>query len=272
LVTKTKTSIGLPQANPGNVELAVDALGRTPPRTQINNDWFADWEISQPNQVRKLLRLLGAVHGNDDQLSGWVSELQNDGEAFREELRDRTIAGYADAGCGSRQSLAWIGRDSLTTEEVKANIQQTGPLAGKERLEGGAKNAFYCLLKLHEILLDPRSFETPPEEQPPEEQSSGDTTPRDDDVESTEGGPVLQGRFRSPEDIKGFLVRLLDNQTPNACTADKIRVIFWRSGGKVKVAAEIRFDTSIESGDYGSLGRVLQKMAEAAEEETTSVR
>ena len=56
---------------------------------------------------------------------------------------------------------------------------------------------------------------------------------------------------------------------PVPCTRFKIRMTFWRSGRKEKVAAEIRFDAPLEPGDYGRLGRVLLKMAEAVDEETT---
>ena len=113
----TVEQVLLPQVNPGNVELALQALRVLRPGEPMRQEELKNrWGISQPAQACSMLRFL-ALLDESDCLAAAIAGHRSDAAAFLEQLHERVVGAYAGAGCGTRGSLGWLGRDPLTRDE-----------------------------------------------------------------------------------------------------------------------------------------------------------
>ncbi len=255
---KRSETVLLPQANPGNVELALQSVRVVKPQRPVSVEWLEDQGITQPKQAVFLLRFLGALDDSDC-LCEPLAGCRLDANAYAELLRELAVAAYAEAGVGRRESLGWLGRDAISREEIKARLQ--GPFSGHDLKRGGHKNAFYCLCAIHELLRD-RQWLRPVAENPCEARAE----------ERKPGGEgdspeVIHARLSDPAEVQKLLLRLTETPAIRPPSVDEkgIRVPFAFSEQGEVLAARIYFESPMRPGDYARLGRMLQKMGEAVE-------
>jgi hypothetical protein len=222
-----------------------------------------------------MLRFLGAVDGSDC-LDETLWECRDNADEFTKELRDRVIGAYARAGCGSPASLGWLGRDKLANEEIRGRLGDRGPFSGHDLTKGGHKNAFYCLCALHGLLLSRpwlHHAKEPPREETPRTEETPAGSRGASACGSQDGQPpetrVLETRFPDVHAAREFLGKLLDvaddDRSGQGDAWMRVPVAFNEQGQMVM--ARIWFETPAKPGHLAKLGRVLEKMGEAMEEE-----
>jgi hypothetical protein len=270
-VAKTTVPIHLPQVNPGNVALAVEAVRTTPEQNPLGVEWLGDMGINQPRQAQSMLRFLGLVDDSDRLLPA-VVEAREDGEAFRALLTDCVRAAYADAGCGTPSSLGWLGRDRLSNQDIRERITLHGPLAQRDLKRGGARNAFYTLSALHELLLEPTAWRTRDAGGP-----QGPVQPKTlwrrtgpfagQAAQPATENPVLTARLADADSARDFLRQTLGTSSPadGPQPSPPLVIPFVHRGNGETVTARIQIDAPIRPGDLARLGRVLQRLGEEME-------
>jgi hypothetical protein len=141
----------VPQVSPGNVSKALQVVFTASPDEPVNNDWLKRRGIGQSRQVSSMLRFLGLLAGSDC-IDGTLAGCRNDCERSVAQLRAHVVDGYFRAGCGSRESLGFLGRDKLTKEELRGRVADLPPFA--RLAEKSRRNAIDCLWALHRLLVD----------------------------------------------------------------------------------------------------------------------
>lgn len=254
---KRPETVLLPQVNPGNAELALQAVRTVRLQRPVSTQWLEDHGITQPKQTLFLLRFLGVLDDSDCLVEA-LAECRRDGNTYADRLRELAIDAYAGAGVGGRDSLGWLGRDAIAREEIKARLR--GPFAGHDLTRGGHKNAFYCLSAVHELLRDRRWLRPVAEDA----RDSADES-RSDGQESTE---VIQARVSDANEARKLVGGLVHRTAsdPRKVDEEGVRVTFSFDERGEPVTARIHFESPMRPGDYARLGRMLQAMASALEE------
>jgi hypothetical protein len=271
-VVRPKTSAGgsLPQVNPGNIELALQGIRSLSARQPVSIEWLEDFGVNQPRQVISMLRFLGLLD-ETDRLPSEVVLCRGEKEPFVDLLRRSAVDAYAQAGCGTRSSLGWFGRDELSRDEIRERIADKGPFADRDLKRGGAKNAFYALCALHEFLVDTQWLQDSSPRNEPELADTAKASPdgsRAGPSQEQAAAEVVETRVSDPAAAREFLREIIDANpqargTPRG--GEWLRVPFgFRQDGQ-PAAACVFFETPLRAGDLARLGRVLQSMAESME-------
>ncbi|MBN1591261.1 MAG: hypothetical protein JW888_17245 [Pirellulales bacterium] len=231
----------LPQVNAGNVETALQLIRSIGPDQVVDDAWLEAHDISQPVQTRALLRFLGVLDSSRRPTEA-ILACRDDAEQFIERLRECTIEAYAEAGCGGRETLKWLGRDNLDKRALRARVGGWPRFKDHGVTRGGHKNAFYCVCALHDRLLDHRWLD-------------GAAAVRESNSSAKSDAPSRKDASApSP------------NNDPSTTESDW-NVQFTVDGRGDRLVARIRIDAASQPEQLIKLGRLLQNLGEVAAEE-----
>ena len=270
---KANRSVELPQVNPGNVRKSLRMLWVARPRQAFSPDWLGDQGISQPNQTWSLLQFLGMLD-ESDRPSPAVMACRGSRSEFIEHIAASVITAYGKEGLGSPNSLAWLGRDTLSRKEFRDRVAGKGPFDVNRLKNGGCKNAFYCLRALHELLVDGQWLRGPDE--PAARDLSGGlarehASSEDADLAACQGdsheSQMIEERLPDSKAVREFLRDLLQNgqaseDSQETDSENCIRVPVGSNDNGKTVWARVYFEAPERPRYLSELARLLQSMAE----------
>jgi hypothetical protein len=265
------------------VSKALRAVFTAAPDEPVTNDWLKRRGIGQSRQVSSMLRFLGLLEASDC-IDGTLSNCRDDYQRSVDQLRAHVVDGYVRAGCGSRESLGFVGRDNLTKDELRQRVVSLPPFA--RLAEKSRRNAVDCLWALHRLLVDRRWFERQIEEISSESFDAAGPSEFPDGasqsarvLDQTAEPRVFQARIpgaaigaESSADqaaelspVAREVLRHLSSGSPasEAAAGDQeLKVLVTYNEHKEPVFARVTFSAPVKRGYLAKLGWKLQAMEE----------